>query len=306
MNEKNLKCPVCNSKNIIIKYREGKEKPSLEIGYARAGVISELYKCKGCGVKFTNVLINFDKNIYASGNDVIYKRSERARKLTFKKDIENLLKKFRGAKGGILDVGCGPGYFLEIVKEKGFKADGIDLSTADCAEANSKGLNVYCTDFMNFCEKNKDKKYDLITMWDFIEHVENPQEVMVNCHNILNIDGKLVISTPDAGSLFAKIMGRRWWNLLSMHLLYFNKRSIKYLLENNGFRVLDIGSYSRILNIKHGLNWLNRYPGLFKIAEFFIALLGIDKLNLPLNFFDSMIVYAEKKEPLSKQGHLAL
>ena len=290
----NLKCPICNSKNIKLEYKD-ENTERLEVGYAKSGNISELYICNSCYVRFTNFLKDFDKKIYESQNDELYKKSEYARKLTFNKDFNNILKNFDNIEGNILDVGCGPGYFLVIAKKKGYQADGIELSKADCSEANSKGFNVYCTDFISFCEHNKGKSYGLITMFDFIEHVNNPKEIISNCYEILNNNGNLVISTPNIGSLFAKIMGKKWWCFIPMHLFYFNKKSIKYLLEQKGFKILKIKIHTRYINFGNSIEWLRRYGIIYKLVKGITNILHLGKLNFKVTFFDDMIIYATKK-----------
>jgi hypothetical protein len=77
----------------------------------------------------------------------------------------------------------------------------------------------------------------VITLWDVIEHTTNPRAVLERCRALLRPGGILVVNYPDIGSWIARAMGRRWLFLTSVHLYYFNRRTIRLMLEKTGYAV---------------------------------------------------------------------
>ena len=106
-------------------------------------------------------------------------------------------------------------------------------------------------------------------------------------------EGIIVLNTPNIGSLFAKTCGKRWWNLMGMHIFYFDKKTIRKVLEKNGYDVIKIKSYSRTIILKYAIEWLKTYNivyNLFKIVQ-----KPIGDLKIKVNTFDNMMVFARKK-----------
>ena len=73
-------------------------------------------------------------------------------------------------------------------------------------------------------------------MFDVLEHVEDPKATVRTVREALKDDGLFVLSYPDWGSIFARLLKRRWWFLLSVHLYYFTRQTIRRLLERERIR----------------------------------------------------------------------
>ena len=84
-------------------------------------------------------------------------------------------------------------------------------------------------------------QFDLVTMWDVIEHLADPMLVMKEVNRIMSSSGLLTLTTPDAGSVLAKLQGKSW-RLYDppYHLCYFSHKTIRRLLEASGFTVASI------------------------------------------------------------------
>lgn len=145
--------------------------------------------------------------------------------------------------GTILDVGCSYGFYLNIFKQYGFKVEGIEITKkAINYVENNLGIKVYSGNFKNF-NFNK-KKYDIITLFDVIEHQTNPNYIIGKIYSLLTEKGIVVIQTPNYDSIIAKITRTKWfWLLLPQHQYLFNISSLKYLLEKNGFQILFIKTW---------------------------------------------------------------
>ncbi|WP_370899795.1 class I SAM-dependent methyltransferase [Chryseobacterium gossypii] len=144
----------------------------------------------------------------------------------------------------VLDFGCGSGYGAKILSEKADSVTGTDLSQ----EAVDFAKDKYNSDNLNFITDQElaDKKFDMITSFQVIEHVENDAEYITRLKGLLNPGGLLLISTPDKKNrLFNYI--QKPWNIF--HLKEYTSGSLKKLLENHFTQVeiLKIGSGSDLV-----------------------------------------------------------
>lgn len=106
---------------------------------------------------------------------------------------------FRGC-GNVLDVGCGDGYFLEMLSEQGITCEGLELDHKKVESARKKGLTVYESSAQDFVKKG-DKRYGGIFCGHIIEHLNGQEavELIYHCSRLLAPGGRLVILTPNYG-----------------------------------------------------------------------------------------------------------
>jgi 2-polyprenyl-3-methyl-5-hydroxy-6-metoxy-1,4-benzoquinol methylase len=282
-----MRCNLCGSSSQVKLYN-GRENKSYT--YYNNGNYGLIVKCAKCGLVYSP---NLDKDLekkYQEVTDQDYLKSKEARLETFKRDLLEIekIKKI----GKILDVGCGPGLFLDVARSRGWKGEGVELSRWACECCKKLKLRV----INKSLEKAgfKPHFFDVITLWDVIEHVDNPTKLLKQINKLLNKEGILVLNTPNIGSLFAKIMGKKWWNLMSMHIFYFDRNTITNILEKNGFKVIKIKSYSRVVILKYAIRWLKNHRVLFKICDILFNKSPLGKVRVNVNFFDNMVVYAKK------------
>lgn len=121
----------------------------------------------------------------------------------FKSEVE-VIKSLRATKGGkILDVGCGGGHFLAIMKDLGAKVTGIELDDARAYYAQTvNGLNVVKRPLEDDYWRSEFSHYDIVTLWDVIEHVNFPVETIKAAYNMLKPEGYLIIDTPCKDSFY--------------------------------------------------------------------------------------------------------
>lgn len=138
----------------------------------------------------------------------------------------------------VLDVGCAAGYFLEVAQEAGWQAQGVELSPYMSAYAREeRGLNVL-TGTLEEVDLPSGA-FDIVTMWDVIEHVQDPQQVLKRAHELLKPGGLLVMATGDISGATARIYGEKW-SLYAPpgHLFYFSPRTLGQLLRQAGLQTL--------------------------------------------------------------------
>ena len=135
----------------------------------------------------------------------------------------------------MLDVGCHLGMFLEVARERGWDVTGVEPSRWSVEQARDAGLDVRhgTLETVHF----PDESFDVVTMWDVVEHLPDPLAELKRMHRILRPDGLLALSTMNVDALFPRLAGRRWPWYMQMHLVYFSRRTLHNMLTKAGYRV---------------------------------------------------------------------
>ena len=159
----------------------------------------------------------------------------------------------------LLDAGANFGHFLKIA-QRVYNVLGFDISPMAVAWSQkhlgvpNRVGSIYALD------EDFSPAFDLITCWDVIEHLQEPEEALRELHKALKPEGYLFLSTPDAGSVVARLLGRRWHYLdPTQHLTLFNRSNLARLLKSTGYKVLGIravGHYYRVRYIVDRLTYL--------------------------------------------------
>jgi 2-polyprenyl-3-methyl-5-hydroxy-6-metoxy-1,4-benzoquinol methylase len=146
------------------------------------------------------------------------------------------------ADARILDVGCGDGFHLKLLKEYGKKSwvlEGVDLDRRAVEMALKSGLDIHLGSVETVdLPKNA---YDLVFMVQTIEHVEGPVKILETIKGLLRPGGKLVIVTDNTDALDFKLFKDSYWGgyHFPRHWNLFNRNSIFKLAEKVGFEVAD-------------------------------------------------------------------
>jgi SAM-dependent methyltransferase len=98
------------------------------------------------------------------------------------------------------------------------------------------------------------ESFDVVTLWDVIEHTPDPTRVVQTTRELIRPGGLLVINYPDIGSWLARALGRRWPFLSSVHLYYFTRETIKSLLKRHGFEVIEMRAHVQRLELNYLLS----------------------------------------------------
>lgn len=205
---------------------------SFAITDSHYGVTTELYQCQNCAFVQSSETDNV-LSYYEQLEDQGYESSREARALQADKILEQISK--IKTSGKLFDVGAGSGILLESAAKFGYRASGVEPSHWLSEQAKARGLAVREGIFVPSKEE-----FDIITLIDVIEHVDNPHQLVLDIYNSLRPGGILVLATPDFSSLFAKVMKHRWWHYRIAHIGYFNRQNLNYLLTKVGYRPLVI------------------------------------------------------------------
>jgi ubiquinone/menaquinone biosynthesis C-methylase UbiE len=233
-------------------------------------------------------------NSYQAVEDPLYLEEREGRVLTFQHHLHPL-HKITGEPAGrrLLDVGCYTGIFIEIANTAGWDALGVDPSAWAVNEARKTGLKVVEGTLSTV--PFPDEHFDVITMWDVIEHLGDPAGELARAHQLLRPGGTLVVHTMDLDSLFARTMGGRWPWLMEMHLFYFTRQTLRNMVESAGFRVirsLPQGRYTRLGYLATRVRAFSR-PVAW-LMERVISIFGMGSMAVPINLGDLVTLYARK------------
>src|SRR3989304_10012013 len=196
MSLKNINCNNCNAGETRFLFTKD--------GY-------NIVQCQGCGLIFVNprkesVFEIYNESYYKDGGyyqDYIHNRENYI--WSFKKRME-VLSSFLKSGSTVLDIGCAYGFFLEVASEAGYKVDGIEVNKYMVENVKNR-LKVPCYLCADLTDFKSEKKYDCISFFDSIEHMENPRASIVKAGEMMDKGGLLVITTPNIGSITGRAFG---------------------------------------------------------------------------------------------------
>ena len=248
MNLKPVKCNLCgeNRPKPLATCKIGKADADLPIG--SMGIV----RCANCGLVYASPRPEYLSEEF---NDLYSEKYFNAPYMRFYIEKEggqtnepfefrlDWLEKFK-RKGRILDIGCASGNFLKTARDRGWDTYGVEVSkTATDIATKKYGLNVI-TGRLNETAFNNDF-FDVVTVSDVLEHVEDPQSFLLEINRIMKKDGLLYIAVPDFDGLYYKIailiarFNHRNYFVLPHHIYFFNKDSISRYLKKTNFELLD-------------------------------------------------------------------
>ncbi len=136
-------------------------------------------------------------------------------------------------RGRLLEVGCGPGWALEVFKEAGFEVLGVDISETAVDRARSRGLEA------RVCDLESEKlsgRYDVLAMLEVLEHVARPAELVRRILPLLAPSGRILVSLPNEWHLLRRltaVFGRPGFGGHDdPHLRHFDVRSARRFLDS--------------------------------------------------------------------------
>ncbi len=147
----------------------------------------------------------------------------------------------------VLDVGCASGNLMQLIKDKGAKVEGIEVSQSAINVAKKYGFKVYSIDLESEWSKKIEIKYDHVIAAEIIEHIYDTDDFLQQIRKVLKKGGKLSISTPNVASF-----GRRMMLFFGVsphlettlrlrdagHVRYYTFKTLKDILIENGFKVI--------------------------------------------------------------------
>lgn len=171
----------------------------------------------------------------------------------------NFLSKFAPPNSTILDIGAGFGFFIEEVRKRNFQPTGIEISRF--ARKISEKITDVPVLNIDIIRESLKMKFDVITLFHVLEHIRKPIEFLRVLRSNLKQNGKLIIEVPNFDDLMVKsndAYRNFYWQ--RAHLLYFNKKTLMYVVKKAGF--LNCKTYyEQRYSLNNFMNWIiNHQP----------------------------------------------
>ena len=277
-----LECPLCQALEV---------KPN---GWVTENI--EYQQCLKCGFVFIPRPISFahqdvynDNYAKMRGHHLINSSIHRSKLKTaawYLRKISSYI-----PLGRMLDIGCSTGANVAKAGELGWEVSGMDINTAALSTAKSY---ISKAEFYNSLEDPGLKKgsFSLITLFDVIEHIEDPHTFIQQINSLLSPQGVLFILTPDAHSFSARVMKNQWPHLFSEHISFFTKQNLISYLEKNNYKILENGFAWKFVS----LEVIYRHAachceGVFtKMIKTFMTPLKTSPLTIPFNIGECYVI----------------
>ncbi len=257
---------------------------------------AQIVECNRCGYVYANPRWPEERllDAYTAVEDTTYLQERQGRELTFRKHLQHMEEIVGAANGrSLLDVGAYIGVFVEIAAQSGWQVLGVEPSSWAVGEAQKRGLNV--VEGTQDLPELQEQQFDVITMWDVIEHVDDPAMEIQKAYHLLKPGGWLVAHTMDIDSLAAKVMGARWPWLMDMHLHYFSQRTLSEMMKKQEFSVAWSGVRGRYLRMGYLASRVSAWNTLLgRLVEPVVNGLGLRETAVPVNFGDLFTIFARK------------
>src|SRR3989344_1359688 len=251
----------------------------------------DIWQCENCGMRRVYPLPEsidvYSENYFGGGDDgfgyVDYDANKEAMRDVLIKYLDIIKQHTNGRR--LLDVGGATGYFANLARQYGFDAQGIELSKEAVAMGREKGYPIE-EGVLSRIDLNAGS-LDVITLLDVLEHLPDPNGDISKVREILVPGGIMILNFPDHGSVFARVLGKRWHQYVPPeHLNFFHNKSITLFLEKHGFEILlstRIGKrfpLSYIMRI--GSGWLKFAP-LTYLANKINSYPKVSSVSIPLD-----------------------
>ncbi len=288
---KTVPCPVCRGKNYTIIY-EGKfpknlTEDKLKKMYRSSSdyaLFEQVVRCSSCQTVYLNPRLDPSIIIdaYAEGEDESFIAQDFMRMRTFETALRRLAKKYvitLSEETKILDIGCAGGAFLLAAENLGLSAVGIEPNRWLCDYAQKKHqLDARAGTLAD--HHFPDNIFDLITLWDVIEHVPNPDAELHEIRRILKPNGLLIVNYPDYSSLPARILGKKWPFWLSVHLTYYTPKTINQHLTKSGYEIQTISPHWQTLELGYVFKRMTPYVSLARPLNAAINKIGMGQFPM--------------------------
>jgi len=266
--EVNQTCFVCGSM---------KSKLFFEIDYSSLHYPGKfaIRKCDRCGLLFNSPRL-VDEELFKlyNANYYFFQRHDSDE---FKRVVALFLRTAALIPNGIfekkvIEVGCGKGYLLALMKHLGWKVQGIEISSEASQFAISRfGVPTFTGTLESYSKNEQHNIFPVVMALDVIEHVPDPVEFLKSIDKILCNDGILIIDTPNGNSKNIDNLGKKWEAFNPFHIYFFSPSILQTLLSEMDYSIEKCFSYNnhkKMFNLKHDLHALLLQLRIHELAEY--------------------------------------
>lgn len=234
------KCRVCNHrffKKPLIRYknmpRVSQFLPEAKSLKKDRGVGLGIYQCSGCGlVQLATRPVPYYREVIRAAGVSEKMRDFRSRQ--FKGFVQKFL--LKGKK--VIEIGCGRGEYLSIMRQTGVDAYGLEYSDKSIKSCVKNGLKVTKGFVHRATSKLKYAPFDAFFILNFLEHLPDPNSALRGIYNNLMDTGVGIVEVPNLDMI---LKNKLFSEFMRDHLLYFTEQTLRFVLNLNGFEVVECG-----------------------------------------------------------------
>ena len=256
----NRKCPLCGSNNYEILFvKDG-------FSHVRCNICTMVYVTPTLKEEKTHSFyLNEDSYTEVLMNEVQLEMDKK--RFNYSLDI---IEELVARKNKIIDIGAGPGFFLQQTIARKWKATGVEFNQFSVKKLKSIGIHVIDQPMHQANIENG--AFDCATIWAVLEHIINPNEFLQDIHKILTPDGILAVIVPNFDSLVVRILHDKCVTFGGeSHVNHFNEKTLTQMMKNNHFEKIEIETlFTEINTIQNYLSFTDPYLG---VPDYFIDIL---------------------------------
>jgi len=246
-------CPNCGENDFEVLFDSNIKRGDLRGGIDTVymlpgGKYGRHVKCRKCQLVYVNPIEKASRinDNYSEMENIDASIIRRSRLLATKSQVK-LIKRYK-SNTTLLDVGCGEGFFLFNASKAGYVTKGVELSRDAARYARKEfGMDVEAKPLEEL--QLVENHFDVVTLWVVLEHVPYPLPLLKEVHRMLKPGGLLAVSTPNVGSMLAKILGKRWWEIRRVHINQFTTKTLMDILLNAEFKNVSSVCYRETISL---------------------------------------------------------
>ena len=290
-----MKCPNCHfeNKKYLFKYKNFKSNEfdlrCTSLQYQKPNLV----KCEKCDLIFSELLNLKFESLYEDVEDKLYIDQIPFKKKYFESTLKKI-EKYLSKEKDVLEIGSYYGIFGSLVSPCVKSYIGLELSRHAVEYAKKE----YSLNFINKTIEeyiNDIDSVDVVLMSHVIEHLDKPFDNIESIANKMSKSSVLIFSTYNMDSLIAKVLGKNYQWIMTMHKYYFNKRVLKNILGKYNLEIVETISDTHIISMKYFFIKINAIvPFLRFLTTPLMKIKFFNKINIKINLGD-LDIYCVKK-----------
>jgi SAM-dependent methyltransferase len=259
-------CPICESRQLKLYLDDGEETlDAASFGSSRKPIRhGRVLRCLVCGFGFRQLRSSPAElaELYRRMDTTVYESERSGRAKTSSLHLKIVQRYVK--PGRIIDIGCASGAFLELAQTAGWQVVGLEPSATLYEQAQTllQGRGEILCKTLEQANIGK-SCFDVVTLWDVLEHIPNPVTFLQRCESLLKPGGHLFLNVPNLESKEARLLRSRWPLLLAEHLNYFTPKSLQICGDQANVQWIRFGQRPSFFSIDYVLYRLSQHgiPG---------------------------------------------
>lgn len=299
-----MECNLCGSNKLRLRYKGNIDLNNLD-RFSQYSWYGDLYECLSCGFVIQKLEHSIDQILKLLENEKyldeeIGTLNIEEKGVQFRKLISIMKKTSKLKDSKLLDVGSNTGVFLKEFRKYSDNIFGVEPSK----EAAIIAQTLFPQNVQNAVISSailENTSFDIITMWDVIEHLYDPSSDLMTLFQKLKPGGIVYITTHDVGDWFAKIMGPNYPAYMYQHFFHFSQKTLCLMLQKQGFQIVNLQRFCKSWSLGYLYQMLQKiWPKSYLISIIraimwpILMIPGAPQVQLSIPIWNFFIIAAER------------